>query len=136
MKKLLKTSTVLFFLLSISMSVISKPEPGQFAFSATESDEITFPENIQTIIEAKCMSCHKPDSRNTKAKEKLQWELVSKMSKKEQVSLIAELFEVIEEGKMPPAKSVERNPEIKLTEDETKALLAWLEVEEKRVKGK
>ncbi|KYG75469.1 heme-binding domain-containing protein [Roseivirga echinicomitans] len=135
MKNILKPSAVLFALLMISVSFISKPEAIEVTVSV-EQDGITIPENIQLIIEAKCMNCHKPDARNEKAREKLQWEKVAKMNKEEQAHLIAELFEVLEEGKMPPARTVERNPESKLTDDETKALLAWVEVEEKRIKGK
>jgi len=97
---------------------------------------ITFPENIQTIIDAKCMGCHKPDARNEKAKEKLQWEKVAAMNTEEQSHLVAELFEILEEGKMPPPRMVERNPDMKLTDDETKQLLAWVEAEDKRLKGK
>ena len=90
---------------------------------------------VKEIIEAKCMGCHKPDSRNTKAKEKLQWELVAKMDKEEQEHLVNEMFEVLEDGKMPPKKAVERRPQLKLTDEETKTLLAWMEAEEKRLKG-
>lgn len=96
---------------------------------------ITFPENVQKIITEKCTSCHKPDARNEKAREKLQWVKVPEMNKEEQEHLIAELFEVLEDGKMPPKKTVERKPEMKLSPEETKILLAWIEVEEKRLKG-
>lgn len=100
-----------------------------------QHEGITFPENVKAIIDAKCMGCHKPDARNEKAKKKLQWEKVPKMNKEEQEHLISELFEVLEEGKMPPKKMVKRKPKMKLTDDETKTLLAWAEVEEKRLKG-
>mgnify|MGYP003672838099 FL=1 len=136
MKKNLKSSAVLFALLTISMSFVSKPKASEDTPLAVQQDGITIPENVKTIIDIKCMNCHKPDARNEKAKEKLQWEKVVKMNKEEQADFIAEMFEVLEEGKMPPPRMVERNPKIKLTEDETKALLAWMEVEEKRVKGK
>ena len=104
--------------------------------SSMQEGGITFPENIQTIIDAKCMGCHKPDARNEKAKEKLQWEKVAAMNTEEQAHLVAELFEILEEGKMPPPRMVERNPDMKLTDDETKQLLAWVEAEDKRLKGK
>ena len=120
----------LFF---ISASFVSKPAP---ITNAPLQDGIAFPENIQAIIDAKCMNCHKPDARNEKAREKLQWVKVAEMDKEAQADLVAELFEVLEEGKMPPSRTVERNPDMKLTDEETKAMLAWLEKEEKRLKGK
>ena len=58
------------------------------------------------------------------------------MNKEQQEDFIAEMFEVIEDGDMPPARMVERNPKMKLTDEENKAFMAWLEKEEKRLKGK
>ena len=101
-----------------------------------DQEGITFPENVKAIIDAKCMGCHKPGARNEKARKKLQWEKVSKMNNEEQEHLVKELFEVLEDGKMPPKRAVERRPQMKLTDDETKTLLAWVEKEEKRLKGK
>ena len=55
--------------------------------------------------------------RNQKAKKKLQWEKVPKMNKEEQKDFIAEMFEVLEAGKMPPKKALERRPQMKLNLD-------------------
>lgn len=121
----------IFVLLSLSFSVKSESD----VYRNVSQDAITFPENIKAIIDAKCMGCHKPDAKNEKAKEKLQWEKVPTMSLEQQSHFIGEMFEVLEEGKMPPARSVERNPSMKLTDEETKNLLAWVESEEKRIKG-
>lgn len=98
-------------------------------------DKIELPDNVKAIVENKCMGCHKPDARNEKAREKLQWVKVPDMNLEEQEHFIAEMFEVLEEGKMPPARMVERFPERKLTDEETKILLTWVEAEEKRLKG-
>ncbi|GAB5523785.1 MAG: hypothetical protein Roseis2KO_16570 [Roseivirga sp.] len=117
------------------MAFVLKPAPAESPV-LQEQAGITFPEDVQVIIDAKCMGCHKPDSRNTKAKEKLQWASVAKMNKEEQEHLVDELFEVLEDGKMPPKKALERRPQMKLTDEETKTLLAWAEAEEKRLKGK
>jgi len=38
-----------------------------------------------------------------------------------------EILEVLEEGKMPPEKAIERYPEIELTEEEVVQLKAWAE---------
>ncbi len=100
-----------------------------------DQDGIEITGKVKEIIEAKCMGCHKPDARNEKARKKLQWIKVPEMNKEEQEHLVAELFEVLEDGKMPPKRTVERRPQMKLTDDETKTLLAWVEKEEKRLKG-
>ena len=103
--------------------------------SVESSDKIELPDNIKAIVEAKCMGCHKPDARNEKAREKLQWVKVPEMNLEEQEDFVAEMFEVIEEGEMPPERTVERRPEMKLTTEENAAFIAWLEKEEKRLKG-
>lgn len=134
MKKSILSVAVVVVLALASLAFIQKPVTEKVPVLQDQAG-ITFPENVKTIIDAKCMGCHKPDSRNTKAKEKLQWADVSKMKKEDQEHLIDELFEVLEEGKMPPKKTVERRPQMKLTDEETKTLLAWAEAEEKRLKG-
>lgn len=135
MKKSLPTLSALIVLSLVSMAFVLKPTPADNPVLQDQAG-ITFPEDVQAIIDAKCMGCHKPDSRNTKAKEKLQWASVANMNKEEQEHLVGELFEVLEDGKMPPKKALERRPQMKLTDEETKTLLAWVEAEEKRLKGK
>lgn len=134
----MKSLTSFFVFIAVMVVVTMAFMPGPVSADQPmiqDQSGITFPENIKAIIDAKCMGCHKPDSRNKKAKEKLQWELVAKMNTEDQEHLVGELFEVLEEGKMPPEKALERRPQMKLTDEETKALLAWVETEEKRLKG-
>lgn len=95
---------------------------------------IELPDNIRKIVELKCMGCHKPDSRNEKAKKKLQWAKVPELDMEGQKDFIAEMFEVLEDGDMPPKKTLERKPEMKLTDEEVSAFMTWLEEEEKKLK--
>ena len=136
MMAFIKSLSLLFTGVAFLINPLSdkKTKPAN-TVSIPDQTEITFPDNVKKIIDAKCMGCHKPDARNEKARKKLQWEKVSKMNKEEQEHLIAELFEILEEGKMPPARAVERRPQMKLTEEETKILISWVEKEEKRLKG-
>ena len=134
MKNVLKLTTVLVSILLIGSAFISSPGTSN-SEQIQDKDKIEITGEVKEIIEAKCMGCHKPDSRNQKAKDKLQWAKVPELDKEGQDDLIKELFEVLEEGKMPPKKALERRPQMKLTEEETKTLLAWAEKEEKRLKG-
>lgn len=130
MKKLILLTFLAFaavFILAIA--------PAEKAVRETSTNlKIELPENIKEIVEAKCMGCHKPDSRNDKAKKKLQWVKVPELDQEGQKDFIAEMFEVLEDGEMPPKKALERRPEMKLTEDEVSAFMAWLEEEEKKLK--
>ena len=128
----------LFFALIVTVvftsAFIVKPSVEELKPLAQDT-KIELPDNIKEIVEAKCINCHKPDARNEKAREKLQWVKVPDFNLEQQKDFIAEMFEILEEGKMPPARMVERFPEMKLSEDQTKALLAWVEKEDKRLKG-
>ncbi|MBO6495175.1 MAG: heme-binding domain-containing protein [Roseivirga sp.] len=134
----MKRFTLFFALMgTVVISSAFKYEPIETnAVQLHQDSKIELPDNIKEIVEAKCMNCHKPDARNEKAREKLQWVKVPEMNKEQQEDFIAEMFEVIEDGDMPPARMVERNPKMKLTDEENKAFMAWLEKEEKRLKGK
>ncbi|WPZ09148.1 heme-binding domain-containing protein [Roseivirga spongicola] len=134
----MKRFTLFFALMgTVIISSAFNPKPIESnAVQLHQDSKIELPDNIKEIVEVKCMNCHKPDARNEKAREKLQWVKVPEMNKEQQEDFIAEMFEVIEDGDMPPARMVERNPKMKLTDEENKAFMAWLEKEEKRLKGK
>ncbi|WP_170827438.1 heme-binding domain-containing protein [Roseivirga sp. 4D4] len=134
MKKLIKTSVAFTVVLLFNTGFVSN-RSDLVRNDIQDQDGIEITGKVKEIIEAKCMGCHKPDARNEKARKKLQWVKVPDMNKEEQEHLVAELFEVLEEGKMPPKRTVERRPQMKLTDEETKTLLAWAEKEEKRLKG-
>ena len=91
MKKLLGPIAAIFVLTIMSVAFVMKPSPAETPILQDQAG-ITFPEDVKIIIDAKCMSCHKPDARNTKAKEKLQWADVAKMNKEDQEHLVDELF--------------------------------------------
>lgn len=82
-------------------------------------------ESVKPVIEKKCGGCHSADSKNEKAKEKLIWANLSSMDNKAAASALDEVVEVVEKGEMPPAKFLERFPENKLTEKESKAIAKW-----------
>lgn len=80
---------------------------------------------VKPIIDAKCVGCHSADSKNEKAKEKLIWANLPTLEKKAAASLLDEMVEVLEKGEMPPKKFLERYPDKKLTDKESKSLRKW-----------
>ncbi len=134
MKNVFKAILSIFVVVFISST--SSRSQSDLGANLVAADGIEITGKVKEIIEAKCMNCHKPDARNEKAREKLQWVKVPEMNQEEQKHLIAELFEVLEDGKMPPKRTVERRPEMKLTDEETKTLMDWVEKEDKRLRGK
>jgi uncharacterized membrane protein len=102
-----------------------------FGFNSPDRPEpqadngFTIDAKVKPIIDAKCLGCHSADSKNEKAKEKLIWANLSTMEKKAVASVLDEMVEVLEKGEMPPAKFLERFPDKKLTDKETKSLKKW-----------
>lgn len=135
MKNFIQTSITLFTVLLMS-SAFTPRTISQIIHENQDNDGIEIAGKVKEIIEAKCMNCHKPDARNEKARKKLQWVKVAEMDEEAQKHLVAELFETLEDGKMPPKRTVERRPEMKLTDEETKTLMAWVEKEDQRLRGK
>jgi uncharacterized membrane protein len=120
MMLLLKTATLsllsLVFFLDRSPDSTATPQNG---------NGLVMSESVKPVIEKKCGGCHSADSKNEKAKEKLIWANLSAMDNKAAASILDEVVEVVEKGEMPPAKFLERFPDNKLTEKESKAIAKW-----------
>jgi uncharacterized membrane protein len=120
MMLLFKTATLsllsLVFFLDRNADSTAPPQNG---------NGLVMSESVKPVIEKKCAGCHSADSKNEKAKEKLIWANLSSMDNKAAASILDEVVEVVEKGEMPPAKFLERFPDNKLTEKESKAIAKW-----------
>lgn len=87
--------------------------------------KVDMPENVKAVVDTKCFGCHNTESTSDKAKEKLLFDQLDKLSKVKLVSTLGEIEEVVSEGKMPPEKFLEKKPEMKLTDDEKLVLKDW-----------
>ncbi len=122
------------FTLTILAAAPRMQQPSQHSPDEAPQN-IAYPEDVMTVIEAKCMGCHKPDARNEKAREKLQWAQLTEMDVENLIGKLDAILEVLEEGTMPPEKMLEKYPDMKLTEAETKTLADWAEGNANRLMG-
>lgn len=97
----------------------------------TGSKAPAMPDNVKAIIEKSCFGCHNTDSKNDKAKEKLDLKTMESLSKKEMIHALKEIEKTVEENEMPPAKFLEKFPDKKLTDAEKKLLIDWANSEAK-----
>jgi len=97
----------------------------------SKSTAIDMPEEVSSIIEGKCFGCHNTDSKNDKAKEKLDFKMLESLAKPDKVHALRDIGEVLEENEMPPKKYLDRFPDKALTKDEKKALMQWAKKEAK-----
>ncbi|MBS0000403.1 MAG: heme-binding domain-containing protein [Cyclobacteriaceae bacterium] len=91
----------------------------------TEVRTVDMPDNVKAVVDTKCFGCHNVESTNDKAKDKLLWDKLDDLSKAEFVSALGSIEEVLDEDEMPPAKFLEKKPEMKLTADEKMVLRDW-----------
>ncbi len=83
------------------------------------------PANVKAVVEQKCYGCHNAESKNDKAKTKLDWDAFEASKKSKQMATKGKIAEVLEKGDMPPAKFLEMKPEGKLSDEELATLTQW-----------
>lgn len=100
----------------------------------TVKTSVDVPEDVQAVIKGKCLGCHNIESRNDKAKEKLEFDRLDSLSMVEKIGKFKDIGKELNDNKMPPEKFLERFPDKALTADEKKILLDWASTEIKNIK--
>lgn len=96
--------------------------------------QAALPDNVKAVVDQKCYGCHNANSKNEKAKAKLDWDALDKMKKSKRMAAMGEISEVLEKGEMPPKKFLENKPEAALTEAELATLVEWSAGKKKKSK--
>lgn len=101
------------------------------AVESPKNDKITYkmPHKVKAVFENKCFACHNNDARSDKAKEHLNFDTLSDLSKVKKIGAFNHILKVLDEGKMPPKKFLESHPEKGLTAEETSELTNWVKKE-------
>ncbi len=121
-KSIISLVLVVFLFASVSVSASEKPQPLK---------PVNMPDDIKSIIDKSCFGCHNTDSKNDKAKEKLDLKTIDSLDKSKMIHALKEIAETVEESEMPPAKFLEKFPDKKLTDAEKKKLMDWANSEAK-----
>ncbi|MCB0572216.1 MAG: heme-binding domain-containing protein [Phaeodactylibacter sp.] len=108
-------------------------QPSGMGGDAPAAAGIKFPKKVNAIIQNKCYGCHSNEGQSDKVKAKLNWDLLPTMSASEQSEKLGHIMEVLEKGKMPPARFLEKEPGMKLTDAETAKLKKWAKKTAKKV---
>lgn len=120
---------VFMSLMFVSFMVSASNNPGK-----TKAEPM--PDNVKAIIEKSCFGCHNTDSKNDKAKEKLDFKSMNSLEKMKQIVAYKEIHEVMEKDEMPPQKFLERFPDKKVSEEEKMILMKWAQGEMEALKSK
>lgn len=119
-------SSIVLFTLAIVIFSFSEnnTENYQNASSIVLAD---IPENVKSILDAKCMGCHSNESKAGKSKSKLNIDKIidGSYSLGKLDSKFGKLTKTLGESKMPPKKFLAKYPKKELTTKESKILIDW-----------
>jgi uncharacterized membrane protein len=96
-----------------------------------EAKTVNMTDDVKAIIEKSCFGCHNTDSKNDKAKEKLDLKTLNSLSATKMIHALDKIEQVLKEDEMPPEKFLEKFPDKKLTDAEKKTLMDWANNEAK-----
>ena len=88
-------------------------------------------EEVNAVIQNKCFGCHNTDSKNDKAKDKLDFKVLESLGGPDKVHALRDISDVLKDEEMPPKKFLERYPDKALTKEEHKLLTKWAKEEAK-----
>lgn len=99
------------------------------SFNESRIGDEGIPEELGVILKSSCYDCHSKGAKSEKALKAVQFDLWDDYRVTKKIGILAEISEVVEEGKMPPKKYLEHKPDRKLSEVQKKQLLDWAKKE-------
>ena len=103
------------------------------SFNQGNRADDVIPEEVGAILTSFCLDCHNAEGRSEDAKNAVQFDNWDDYRVTKKIGILGKMGEVIEEGKMPPKKYLENNPDKKLTEEQQKLLFDWTKQESERL---
>lgn len=97
-------------------------------FQANRPDpELTsqIPEEVHTLLASSCYDCHSAGSKSEDALKAVNFEDWEEYRASKKVAVLGDICQVVEKGKMPPEKYLNRNPDKKLSETQKKLICEW-----------
>jgi mono/diheme cytochrome c family protein len=110
-------------IVSLAVSVILLLVFQSFLFNPSASSDV--PNDAKEIFETSCYNCHSNEASNEKAIDALNFDLWDGYKKTKQISKLESICEVVKEGKMPPEKYLDKNPDAVLSDEQKKILCNW-----------
>jgi len=99
------------------------------SFSPEPPSEGVFTDEISAILKSSCYDCHTTANGSEKPLKALDFEQWDQYRLTKQIGLLGDIGKMVEEGKMPPGKYLEKNPDRKLSEAQKKLLADWTKEE-------
>jgi hypothetical protein len=97
------------------------------ASGQTEKEQqLSIPENVNTIFQIKCMSCH-GNNGGRLPKSKLNFSRWTGYGASKQAEKASSICSAVRKGKMPPKSARESTPELIPTKEQTDLICIWAE---------
>ena len=103
------------------------------SFSIMSLQEQQIPDDVNEVLQTSCFGCHNNEAGSKDAREAFNLETWNEYRLTKKIGLLGEISEVVQEGKMPPARFLESNPDRKLTEAQKKLIIEWAEKESRNL---
>ena len=94
-----------------------------FLFNPAASPQV--PVDVKDILKTSCYDCHSNEASNKKAIDALNFDQWDGYKKTKQISKLEAICEVVKEGKMPPEKYLDKNPDVALSDEQKKIVCIW-----------
>lgn len=100
-------------------------------------ETLDIPENIKAILDTKCMGCHSDETKPGKSKSKMNFDKLTngEYSTGKVISKLDKITKMLSKDKMPPQKFLDKYPDKKLTDEESKLLSDWASQTSSMMKG-
>jgi hypothetical protein len=123
----MKTSVKVFLmvLLPVALFVQARYAGDSGVKNAGKQTAIGTPDNVKAVIDNKCYMCHSTKGRSQEARDHLMWDSIPLYPKAKLIAKLDDIIDVLDDGKMPPKKMVEMNPDAALSPEELLALRNW-----------
>lgn len=105
------------------------------SFISNFSSGSEFPADVKEILKTSCYDCHSKDASHKKGTLALNFDKWDDYKITKRISKLDAISEVLEEGKMPPAKYLKGHAEKALTDDQKELVLNWAEGEVEKLMG-
>jgi len=104
-----------------------------FIFNASLGSE--FPDDVKEVLLTSCYDCHSKDASSKKGTLALNFDKWENYKLSKRISKLDAICEVIEDGKMPPAKYLKGNADKALSGEQKKLICNWAEEEAEKLVG-
>ena len=125
---------ILFSMFSVFLFVAARaPQPA--AQAAPEDLELGWPDDVMALLEQSCFDCHTSESGNLKAKQKLNFSKWQDYKLSKQVGKLSDISDEVKEGKMPPEKYINKNPDKAFSQEDIELIVKWANAESEKLIG-